>query len=455
MHLPNYHVHKSHELHMEEGPIGRTLLFFTVPILLSQILQQFYSIADCMIIGNFSGGNGLAAAGEGALILSVLINFFIGFSVGAGAVTGAAFGAHNYPKLKRAIQVVMQLSVLLGIILTIAGILSSQELLLLINCPDNILELSQEYLIISMLGIVPQFLYNMGNSILRSLGNTQDPLYYLVASLILNIVLDLLFVAYLGWGLPGAAVATVISQCGVAILILWKLTQLDDAYKFEIFQRPSRYFARELAEILRIGFPSGMQAIFMSASSMIIQYSINAFGAAAAAGMVVFARVEGFLYYPAFSYGMALTGFVSQNYGAGKLDRVHTSLKQSIVTVSLFIIAASALLCYASPFLLSLFTSEADIIQNGQQAILCILPFYFLYAINQIYMGALKGLGHTSFPMVCCMIAYCIFRVVWCEALLPHIPDIRVIYFSYDASWVLMIVLLFCYYHHTMKNLNE
>ena len=307
----------------------------------------------------------------------------------------------------------------------------SGQFLLWIHCPEEVFASAQYY---------PQFIYNMGNAILRSLGNTREPLYFLTFSSAWNLLLDVVFVIGLGMGLPGAGIATVISQWGLALIMIWKMTRLDEQYSLQISRLLHGW--EELPEIINTGLPSGMQAVFMSISSLLIQYSINSFGADAAAGMVVFARVEGFLYYPAFSYGMALTGFIGQNYGAGKMNRVEEGMKKSILTLSAFTVVAGGILMAAAPVILKLFTTDPEILANGRQAILCIFPFYFLYAINQVYIGGLKGLGKTGFPMLCSLICYCIFRVVWCRILLLFFWDIRVIYFSYDVSWVIMIARL-------------
>ena len=445
----NIFKQKNAEVHMEQGPIGRTLLLFAIPILLSQILQQMYSIADCMIVGHFGGGNGLAAAGEAALILSVIINFFVGFSTGVSAVTAAAFGAFQYKKLNRILHSVVFMSLISGAVMTLVGMTFSGQFLMWIHCPEEVFAPAQYYLRICMMGIIPQFIYNMGNAILRSLGNTREPLYFLTFSSALNLLLDVLFVIGLGMGLPGAGIATVISQWALALIMIWKMTRLDERYSLQISRLLHGW--EELPEIINIGLPSGMQAVFMSISSLLIQYSINSFGADAAAGMVVFARVEGFLYYPAFSYGMALTGFIGQNYGARKMDRVQEGMKKSILTLSAFTMAAGGMLMAAAPVILKLFTTDPEILANGRQAILCIFPFYFLYAINQVYIGGLKGLGKTGFPMLCSLICYCIFRVVWCRLLLLFFWDIRVIYFSYDVSWIIMIALLVSQYRKVYR----
>ena len=444
--------HRQTEVHMEQGPIGRTLLLFAAPILLSQILQQLYSIVDCMIVGHFGGGNGLAAAGEAALILSVIINFFVGFSTGVSALTASAFGGFQYKKLSRILHAVILMSLIFGAVMTGIGIAYSGTFLRWIHCPMEVFAPARHYLRICMLGIVPQFIYNMGNAVLRSLGNTKSPLYFLTFSSALNLLLDLLFVIGFGMGLPGAGMATVIAQWVLAVLMIWKMTCLDEQYQLRIARLLGG--TEELAEIVSTGLPSGMQAIFMSISSLLIQYSINSFGADAAAGMVVFSRVEGFLYYPAFSYGMALTGFIGQNYGAHRMDRVKEGMKESVITLSAFTVAAGGILMAAAPVILRLFTTDPEILANGRQAILCFFPFYFLYSINQVYIGGLKGLGKTGFPMLCSLLCYCIFRVVWCRILLLFFWDIRVIYFSYDVSWVIMIALLISQYRKVFRSIR-
>lgn len=445
--------HRQTEVHMEQGPIGRTLLLFAAPILLSQILQQLYSIVDCMMVGHFGGGNGLAAAGEAALILSVIINFFVGFSTGVSAITASAFGGFQYKKLSRILHAVILMSLIFGAVMAGIGIAYSGTFLRWIHCPMEVFAPARHYLRICMLGIVPQFIYNMGNAVLRSLGNTKSPLYFLTFSSALNLLLDLLFVIGFGMGLPGAGMATVIAQWVLAVLMIWKMTCLDEQYQLRIARLLGG--TEELAEIVATGLPSGMQAVFMSISSLLIQYSINSFGADAAAGMVVFARVEGFLYYPAFSYGMALTGFIGQNYGAHRMDRVKEGMKESVITLSAFTVMASVILMAAAPVILKLFTTDPEILANGRQAIFCIFPFYFLYSINQVYIGGLKGLWKTGFPMLCSLLCYCIFRVVWCRILLLFFWDIRVIYFSYDVSWVIMIALLISQYRKVFRSIRS
>lgn len=441
------------EIHMEQGPIGKTLLFFTLPVLLSQILQQLYSVADCMVVGHFGGDNGLAAAGVAGLLLSVIVNFFIGFSSGISFITARFFGSYEYARLKRTIQTMIVLAMGLGGALTIAGLAGARTFLLWLNCPEAVLSPAELYLNICFFGMIPQLIYNTGNAILRSLGNTRSPLVYLTFSSCLNLVLDLVLVVGASTGLAGAAWATLISQWLLAALILWKLNRMEEAYCLDFHEK--LLSLKEFGEIFRMGIPSGMQAVFMSISSLVIQVSINQFGPDAVGGMTVYARVEGFLYYPAFSYGMALTGFIGQNFGAGRMDRVRQAMRTSLKTAIGFTLPLSLLLMLCSRYILLCFTREPGILFYGQEAIWTIFPWYFLYAVDQVYIGGLKGLGHTGYPMICSMICYCLFRVAWCRILLPVWWDMRVVYHCYNVSLFLMLLLLAVQYYRIYRRMSE
>lgn len=441
------------EIHMEKGPIGKTLLLFTVPVLLSQILQQLYSIADCMVIGHFGGSYGLSATGVAGLVLSAIVNFFIGFSTGISFITARLFGAYEYARLKRTIWTMVCLSALIGLGLTAVGISYSRAFLAGLNCPEPVMDDAELYLRICFLGMIPQLIYNTGNSVLRSLGNTRSPLIYLVFSSALNLVLDIVLVVWASAGLAGAAWATVAAQWLLAGLILRKLIFMDEAYRLDPRQKFLPW--RDLGEILHMGISSGLQAVFMSISSLIIQKSINQFGADAMAGMTVYAKVEGFLYYPAFSYGMALTGFIAQNLGARRMDRVRSAMSTSLKIAVGFTLPASFLLMGCSGVILSWFTKDPGIWECGREAIFYVFPWYFLYAVDQVYIGGLKGLGRIEYPMVCAVLCYCLFRVAWCRLLLPVWWDMRVVYSCYNVSLALMLALLYVRYRGVCRVLDR
>ena len=432
------------QVDMTYGDTSKQLFMFTIPILLSQILQQFYNIADTAIIGRYIGTDALAAIGSTGLLISVIVNFFIGLSTGVSAVIANQFGANEYDKLKKSISTLLAVSVLLGIVFTIGSLIFMKPIINILQTPKGVYSLAIDYLKICFLGITFQLLYNIGTAILRALGNTKDPLYFLIFSCILNLILDILFIVYFGWGVKGAAIATLISQILATLLVMYKIMSLDDNCKLSLKQ--IKIYKGYTKDIFLVGLPAGLQAIFMSISSLIIQSSINSFGAEAMAGMTIFAKVEGFLYFPLFSLGIAVTGFVGQNFGAKEYERVkegiNISLKISVYTSLIFII----ILNIFAPYILRLFTNDAAVIKVGLESIRIVFPSYVLYAMNQIYIGSLRGIEKTFEPMLISLFAHCIFRVIWCFVLLQYFHDMKVIYSSYSVSIVLMFVLYYTSY---------
>lgn len=432
------------QVDMTYGDTSKQLFMFTIPILLSQILQQFYNIADTAIIGRYIGTDALAAIGSTGLLISVIVNFFIGLSTGVSAVIANQFGANEYEKLKKSISTLLAVSVLLGIVFTIGSLIFMKPIINILQTPKGVYSLAIDYLKICFLGITFQLLYNIGTAILRALGNTKDPLYFLIFSCILNLILDILFIVYFGWGVKGAAIATLISQILATLLVMYKIMSLDDNCKLSLKQ--IKIYKGYTKDIFLVGLPAGLQAIFMSISSLIIQSSINSFGAEAMAGMTIFAKVEGFLYFPLFSLGLAVTGFVGQNFGAKEYERVkegiNISLKISVYTSLIFII----ILNIFAPYILRLFTNDAAVIKVGLESIRIVFPSYVLYAMNQIYIGSLRGIEKTFEPMLISLFAHCIFRVIWCFVLLQYFHDMKVIYSSYSVSIVLMFVLFYTSY---------
>lgn len=438
------------EIDMTCGNISKQLLIFTLPILLSQILQQFYNIADTSIIGHYIGTDALAAIGSTGLLISVIVNFFIGLSTGVSSVIANQFGAYTYDKLKKSISTSLAVSTILGVVFTILGFIFMKPMIIWLQTPKNVYYLAVDYLNICFLGITFQLLYNIGTAILRALGNTKDPLYFLAFSCVLNLVLDILFVVSFRWGVKGTAIATLFSQILATILVLWKLTCLDQKFKMEL--KGLKIYKGYTKDIFLVGIPAGLQAIFMSISSLIIQSSINSFGAEAMAGMTVFAKIEGFLYFPLFSLGLAVTGFVGQNFGAKEYERVKDgigiSLKLSVFISLIFIIVLNIF----APYILKLFTTDSEVIKVGLDSIRIVFPSYVFYAMNQIYIGSLRGVEKTFEPMVISLFAHCIFRIIWCSVLLNYFYDMKVIYTSYSVSIVLMLFLLYRSYKKHIYN---
>ena len=431
---------KDTAVHLETGNIGLTLLRFALPIFFMQMLSQCYHIADSIVVGRFCEGGALAAVGVASLIISVLINFFLGFGVGISSLTAKFFGKRDHAGLKMIINTSLYVAIGFGALLTLVIVVFGNAFLHALSCPEEVIGIGTVYLRICAIGLTAQLFYNVSEAVLRALGDTKSPLIFLCIASALNIVLDIIAVAVLGYGVAGAAVATVVSQWVAALIMGFKICAMNSEYRFEPFG--GYICATALRDILKIGLPSGFQAFFMSLSSLFIQVSINGFGVAAASGMIVYARVEGFLYYPAFAYGMALTGFVGQNLGCEAYDRIEKSIKISNRTLTAFtIVAGIVFMIFARP-ILSVFTTDAAIIDNGAQAVYYTFPLYFVYAINQVYIGGLKGLGDTVHPMIYTVICYFFIRVGWCMTVLPLWHDMRVIYLAYDISWIVMVFCL-------------
>lgn len=440
-------------VHIDEGPIGKTLLSFALPVLATQVLQELYNAADCAVLGHFGETGALAATGIAGLLLSVLINFFVGFSSGVSAVTARLFGAGDTEKLRQTMTSVFRLVLVAGLVLSALGFFTSNALLRLLRCPETVRPLAAAYLRIVSCGICAQLVYNVGASVLRSLGDTRGPLRCFLVSCVLNLTLDALLVIGFHRGVRGAAAATLASQWLLAFLLLRRLLTLDAGCALQI--RGDGLSLKKLFGILKIGLPAGMQALFMSISSLLIQTCIDAFGPDAMAGMTLYAKLEGCLYLPSFAYGIALTGFVGQNYGAGRFTRIDAAVKLSLRLCWAVIFPMSLAVTATAPLLLRLFTTTTEILRNAREAVQFNLPVYVVYAMNQVWLGAIKGFGKTVWPMLCTLLCYAVFRVAWCLLLIPVFQTMRVVYLSYDVSFFLMLSLLAPVYRRLIHNASR
>ena len=427
-------------VHVDNGPIGRTLFSFALPVLLTQLLQEFFNAADCAVLGHFGGENALAASAIAGLLLSVLINFFIGFSSGVSAVTAQQFGQNVLVRLRQTMTGVFRLVLAAGLLLSAIGFSAARLLLVMLRCPEEVLAQAAVYLRICACGIMPQLFYNVAVAVLRSLGDSRGPLRCFLTGVLTNLVLDVLLVIGFRTGVRGAALATLTSQWLLAALLFLRMKNLGEGCSLSLAGRGMPL--RDLLRVLKIGLPAGMQALFMSISSLLIQVCIDAFGPDAMAGMTLYAKLEGCLYLPSFAYGIALTGFVGQNIGAGHTDRVSAAVKLSIRLCWALVFPLSLAVTAAAPVLLRLFTHDPGILFNAQEAVQFNLPFYVVYAMNQVYLGAIKGFGKTCWPMFCTLLCYAVFRVVWCLLLIPIFSTMRIVYLSYDVSFFLMFILL-------------
>lgn len=407
---------------MTEGSIGKKLVLFAIPVLLSNLFQQLYNTADSIVVGNFVGSTALAAVGSTSALISLLVGFFLGISTGASVLVSQFFGAKQHDELQRAEQTALALALVGGAVLTVAGITLSPFILRLMRTPEDVLPLSVIYLRVYFLGMIPAMVYNAGAAILRAVGDSKRPLYYLVISSIINISLNLFFVLVMKWGVAGVALGTTISQTVTAILVVRQLTKSDEVYCLNLKQIG---FDKEmLKRIIKVGLPVGGQSVVIDLSNIIIQTYINMFGAAAMAGYAAWSKLGGFIYMPTKAFGLAMTTFTGQNIGAKNPDRVKKGMWICAgMSVSIAILLGAVIQIFGVP-LLSMFTREQEVIEFGMVVLRIMTSTYFLYALNEVLSGVLCGSGKSFPSMLIATLNMCALRVLWIVCMTNVWPSI-------------------------------
>lgn len=428
---------------MTEGSIWKSILLFSVPLILGNLLQQLYNTADSIIVGNFVGSNALAAVGSSGSPIFLLIGFSQGIAVGAGVVVAQYLGAKDREDAQRAVHTALALAVLLGLILTIGGILVSRALLTAMDTPAEVLEDAVTYIQIYFGGVLFSVVYNMAAGILNAAGNSQRSLLYLGIASGTNILLDLVLIAGLRMGVAGAAIATDISQLVSCVLALRFLMRVQDDYR--VTAREIRVHGKMAVRIIKVGLPTGIQNMVISLSNILVQASVNGYGAAAMAGFAAYMKVDGFNILPIMSFSMAATTFVGQNFGAGKLDRVKKSLWVTLGMGVIYTILTGVLLLAFQDPIMHLFTGDETVIAYGKICMLYFCPFYWMLGILQGLAGTVRGTGKSVPPMVVLLISLCLFRIVWIQFALPLFAGIEGVLLVYPVSWAVGAVLMVLY----------
>ena len=429
---------------MTEGVIWKELLLFSVPLLLGNLFQQLYNAVDSVVVGNYIGAQALAAVGSSAPVINLLVSFFMGLSVGAGVIISRYFGARNMESLQDSIHTSLALTMTAGIFMTLFGIIFSPTILRWIGTPSEVMSSSVLYLRIYFGGILSVMLYNMGSGILRAVGDSKNPLYFLIVSSITNILLDLLFVIVFDMGIAGVGWATLIAQTISAVLTLLLLIKTKQEYKVTL--KKIRFHKDKLIEIIRLGLPSGIQNGVVSFSNVIVQSNINAFGSLAMAGCGAYTKIDGFAILPVMSYSMALTTFTGQNMGAKKYDRVKQGARSGIIMSLLTTIAISALLLIFGEQVLSIFSDNPKVISYGLYMMHVLAPFYIFLAISHAFNGIIRGAGITTIPMIVMITCWCGMRMTWILASVPIFHDIGVVFMGWPLTWAASALWLFLYY---------
>ena len=418
--------------------------------MLGTLFQQLYNTADAVVVGRFVGTKALAAVGGSTgQITNLIVNFFVALASGATVIIARYYGAKNKKDLNDTLHTAAALSIVGGILTTIAGIALAPVLLEMMKTPADVMPDSVTYLRIYFAGIIFVFIYNVGSAILRAVGDSTRPLYFLIVCCFINIFLDILLVVGFNMGVAGAAIATVISQVVSAILIIHALIKSTDMYRLE--PKKIRFHKFLLMSIITIGLPAGIQSIMYNISNIIIQTSLNDLGTDTMAAYTAFGKIDAIYWMISGAFSVSIITFIGQNYGAGKYDRMKKSVKVCLLLDFIASLLVSALLLFLGQYLLQLFTTDPEVIRIGMEIIRIIAPSYVLFIFIEILSSALRGMGNVLVPMIMTCTGVCILRILWIFLAVPHWPGVQSILMSYPISWGLTAVLFIVYYYFDQK----
>lgn len=437
---------RNYTIDMCEGSILSKLLLFALPLIASSVLQLFFNAADVIVVGKFAGDHALAAVGSNGSIINLLVNVFMGLSVGANVLVARFFAAKQESELRKTVHTAMSVSVLCGFFVAVMGALAAKQVLMLMQSPPEVIELSTLYLRIYFLGMPATMAYNFGAAILRGVGDTKRPLYYLTFSGVVNVILNLIFVIIFHMSVAGVALATIISQYISAFLVIRCLKNEESGIRLE-----KQYLGIDkkiLLRILQIGLPAGVQGSLFSLSNVVIQSSVNSFGATIVAGNSAAQNIEGFVYVAMNSFSQAVVAFVSQNLGAGKFERIN----RVVITAQICVLGVGLILGNGAYFfgetLLHLYSDSEAVIAAGLKRLSIISVTYALCGMMDSMVGALRGLGYSVMPMIVSLLGACAFRMAWIFVFfqIDRFHTIGTVYYAYPISWTLTLsVHIICF----------
>ena len=432
---------------LTQGGIAQQIVLFALPLLLSQIFQQLYNTADSFIVGHYLGTEALAAVSSSGTLINLFISFFSGTAIGGGVVISRYFGAGRHDLVQRAIHTMICSGLVCGALLSAAGVAFTPTVLGWMKTDPEVLPDAIEYFRYYFLGALATLMYNVCLGIMNAIGDSRRPLYYLIFSSLLNVVLDVLFVGGMGYGVWSAAVATVISQAASVVMCFLHLTRRDFAYRVKLSQL--RIDRAVLGEILRCGLPSGLQNSVINFANVIVQSQINSFGTYAMAAYGTHAKVEGFGLLPITSFTMAITTFVSQNLGARQYDRAKKGAQFGIITcITMAELIGIATYIFA-PQLISMFDSTAGVVELGVRQTRIVALFYFLLAYSHSIAAVCRGAGRAFVPMLIMLSVWCVFRIIYIYAVMHIFGELEYVYWAYPITWSISSVIYFIYYHRS------
>lgn len=429
---------KSYEIDMCNGPLLSKILLFSVPLMMSGILQLLFNAADIIVVGRFAGSSALAAVGSTSSLINLLINVFVGLSVGVNVLVAKYYGGQREKDMSETVHTAVLTSLLSGLFLVILGGVAARPLLHLMGTPDDVLDQAVLYMRIYFLGMPVLMVYNFGAAILRAIGDTRRPLYFLFMAGVVNVALNLFFVIGLGMGVDGVGWATVISEHVSALLVLKSLMEAPGALKLNL--RELRIHPKKLKRIVKIGLPAGMQGAIFSISNVLIQSSVNSFGSIAMAGNTASANIEGFVYTAMNAVYQTNLSFTSQNLGGRKYSRINRIMYICLAVVTIVGITLGITAVLAGDLLLGIYSSDAQVLHYGMLRLEIICGTYFLCGIMDCMVGSLRGLGYSIIPMFVSLTGACGFRVLWVFTVFAAYRSLDVLYLSYPVSWAITAI---------------
>lgn len=430
---------------MTEGVIWKQLLLFSFPLLIGNLFQQLYNTVDSIVVGNFIGSQALAAVGSSNSLINLIIGMFMGIATGAGVIISQYYGARDEKKLSWAVHTCIALSLIGGVLLSVLGVALSPLILGWMGTPEDVMDNSVIYFRIFFSGSLFNLLYNMAAGILRAVGDSKRPLYYLCVSSVINIILDLVFVVIFSMGIAGVGYATIIAQAVSAVLAILALMGTKDIYRVELKKIAIDY--RMMKRILAIGIPSGLQQSIISLSNVIVQANINVYGSAAMAGYGAYNKIDGFVMLPLQSFCIAATTFTGQNIGAGRKDRVKRGIFEGLAISFSYTLILSPILYWKTGDLLQIFSSDPEVLNYGVTVFTILLPFYCVLSVHQILMGTFRGAGKTMVTMLIGVGNMCVLRMIYINGLVPFFPSFEAVMLCYPITWTTTTLMdvLYCW----------
>ncbi len=446
-------MNKRQTVNMCDGPVFKNIVLYAVPLILTGLLQLLYNAADIIVVAKWAGGTALAAVGSNGALVNLIVNVFVGLSVGASVIVSRFYGAGDKRNLHESVHCAMSLSIICGVVTLVIGLLVARPALTLMSTPADVIDQATTYLRIYFLGMPAFMIYNFGAAILRAVGDTKRPLYILMASGLVNVILNLILVIGFHFDVEGVAIATLASQIISAVAVVICLMRTSDVYKFEF--RKMRIYPSKLGAMLRNGIPAGIQGSIFSISNILIQSSVNSFGSAVVSGNAAAANVEGFVYVAMNSMHHTCLAFMSQNIGAGKFERLSKVFRTCIITVIIVGLVVGGAAFLFGEQLMSLYTATSgadqsilpeDVVKYGMNRLEIICTMYFICGIMDVLVGALRGMGSPWMPMIVSIVGVCGIRITWIYTVFRFYHTPESLYVSYIVSWVATAAVQFiCY----------